>query len=109
MTYPIEISHRAARDIEEAFDYIRSRAPLNALRWRAGLERRLRVLETSPQAFGFAPENDDAKGDVRQMLYGRYRILYTIRAETVFVLTVRHGARLFLTGEEIGAEKRGHH
>jgi plasmid stabilization system protein ParE len=101
MAYRVELSQRAARDIEEAFDYIHCRAPLNAYRWREGLERRLRRLERSPHAFGFAPENEVAKANVRQFLYGAYRVLYTVRGVSVFVLTVRHGARLFLTGEEI--------
>jgi plasmid stabilization system protein ParE len=103
MAYRVEISRRAERDIEEAFGYISSRAPMNAVRWREGLQRRLRALQTSPEGFGFAPENDVAKADVRQLLYGRYRILYTVRGTTVFVITFRHGARLFLTGEDIDA------
>jgi toxin ParE1/3/4 len=103
MAYRVEISRRAERDIEEAFEYISSRAPLNAVRWRKGLERRLRALETNPEGFGFAPENETAEADVRQLLYGRYRILYTLREKTVFIITFRHGARLFLTGEEIDA------
>ncbi len=65
------------------------------------MERRLRALQNTPGGFGFAPENDVAEADVRQMLYGKYRILYTVREETVFIITVRHGARLFMTGEEI--------
>jgi len=31
--------------------------------------------------------------EVRQTFYGVYRILYTIEANTVVVLTVRHGAQ----------------
>jgi len=101
MTYRVEISRRAERDIEEAFQYIRSRAPENAIPWRDRLERRLRSLRTNPEGFGFAPENDVTEADVRQLLYGTYRVLYTVRKDTVFIITVRHGARLFLTAEEI--------
>jgi plasmid stabilization system protein ParE len=101
MAYRIELSYRAERDIEEAFEYIHARAPLNAIRWRHGVEQRLLALERNPEGFGFAPENRDTRVAVRQLLYGQYRILYTIREKIVFVLTVRHGARLFLTGEEI--------
>lgn len=95
------MSRRAERDIEDAFEYIHADAPVNAVRWRRGLEDRLRILERSPEAFGFAPENHDAKALVRQLLYGRYRILYTVRGQAVFVLTVRHGARQFLTAREV--------
>jgi plasmid stabilization system protein ParE len=103
MAYRVEVSRRAERDIEEAFDYIDSRAPLNAIRWREALQRRLQALGTNPDGFGFAPEDEVAKANVRQLLYGRYRILYTVREDTVFVITVRHGARLFLTGDDIDA------
>jgi plasmid stabilization system protein ParE len=101
MALKIELSSRAKRDIEDAFEYIRADSPGNAVRWRRRLEEKLKRLARMPEAFGFAPENHDAQSDVRQLLFGRYRILYTLRRDHVFVLTVRHGARLFLTGEEI--------
>jgi plasmid stabilization system protein ParE len=101
MPYTIELSRRAQQDIEEAFLHIQADSPASALHWRHALELKLRVLERLPEAFGFAPENYDAKADVRQVLFGRYRVLYTVRESTVFVLTVRHGARLFLSGSEV--------
>lgn len=54
-----------------------------------------------PGSFELAPESQDATIEVRQLLYGRYRILYTVRGSTVFVLTVRHGARQFMALEEL--------
>ena len=101
MKYQIELSRRAECDVEEAFLYIRKRSPLNAVRWRQGLEAKLRVLERMPESFACAPENQDSVIEVRQLLYGRYRILYTLRDSLVFVLTVRHGARQFMTAEEL--------
>ena len=53
------------------------------------------------ESFACAPENQDTKIEVRQLLYGRYRILYTVRGSVVFVLTVRHGARQLMTAEEL--------
>ena len=101
MAFKVELSRRAERDIEEAFEYVHADSPLNAVRWRNRLEGRLQILERTPEAFGFAPENCDARAEVRQLLYGRYRILYTVRSLSVFVLTIRHGARLFLSGREV--------
>lgn len=103
MAYRVELSSRAQRDIELAFEYIHSRAPLNAVRWREALRERLRSLDAAPERCGFAPENEVARADVRQLLFGKYRILYTVRERTVFIITIRHGARLFLSGEEIDA------
>ena len=70
-----------------------------------GADWRNRVLQRSPEAFGFAPENDATNAEVRQLLYGTYRVLYTVRGQSVFILAVRHGARLFLRGEEIDCIK----
>lgn len=52
---------------------------------------------------GLAPENRDSREEVRQYLFGRYRVLYTIRERTVFILTIRHGTRRFLPGADIDA------
>lgn len=87
--------------LKRRFLYIQERAPLNAIGWRHGLEAKLRVLERMPGSFEPAPESQDATIEVRQLLYGRYRILYTVRGCTVFVLTVRHGARQFMAPEEL--------
>lgn len=103
MEYQVELSRRAESDIEEAFLYIQERAPRNAVLWRDGLEAKLRVLERMPESFALAPENQDTTIEVRQLLYGRYRILYTVRGLTVFVLTVRHGARQFMAAEDLEA------
>ena len=76
MEYKVELSLRAERDLEEAFDYIRGDSPSNAVNWRKRLEKKLRILERMPESFGFAPENHDAQAEIRQLLFGRYRILY---------------------------------
>ena len=101
MEYRVEISRRAARDIEEAFAYIHADSPANAVQWRRRLEQEIDLPQKTPEAFGFAPENWAARAVVRQHLFGRYRILYTVQEQTVVVLTIRHGARRFLTGREV--------
>ncbi len=62
-----------------------------------------------PARCPLAPENDEFEEEIRELLYGkrqhRYRILFTIRGETVIVLHIRHGAREHLKGEdEVGEE-----
>jgi plasmid stabilization system protein ParE len=74
---------------------------MNAVRWRRGLEKKFAVLERMPNVFTFAIENRDAPCEVRQTFYGRYRILYTIDGGKVQVLTIRHGARLPMSREEL--------
>ena len=101
MDYKVELSQRAEHDVEAAFEYIRTDAPPAAVKWRRGLEEKLRILTRLPDTFAFAPENEHARTSVRQLLYGQYRVLYTVRERTVFVLTVRHGARRYIQPREL--------
>ena len=95
MDFQVELSRRAASDIEEIFHFIEveSDAPMNAIRWRHGLEMQLRRLTYLASSMPFAEENRHAPCEVRQMLFGKYRILYTVQNETAFVLSIRHGHR----------------
>jgi plasmid stabilization system protein ParE len=101
MDYEIELSRRAARDIDAIFSRIHADAPLNAKRWRSGLNQKLELLTHSAHRFGLAPENNDSRREVRQLMFGQYRILYTVDGVTAYVMTIRHGARQFLTGRQI--------
>jgi toxin ParE1/3/4 len=61
------------------------------------------TLEYYPERHSLAPESEVAATEVRQMLFGVYRVLYEIENDVVNVLTVRHGARRFLEpGELLG-------
>ena len=42
-----------------------------------------------PKAFPLAPENDEFSEEIRQMIVGRYRVLFTIKGREVHVLHVR--------------------
>ena len=103
MAFQVELSRRAAADIEEIFNYIEieADAPMNAQRWRRGLELQLHRLTSMAGSMPFAEENRHAPCDVRQMLYGKFRILYTVQSETAYVLTIRHGHRLPMSVTEL--------
>ncbi|MFM9960279.1 MAG: type II toxin-antitoxin system RelE/ParE family toxin [Planctomycetaceae bacterium] len=103
MAFQVELSRRAASDIEEIFEYIavESDAPLNAARWRHGLEAQLRRLSHLAGSMPLAEENHYAPCELRQMLFGKFRILYTVQFEVAFVLTIRHGHRLPLSPAEL--------
>ena len=61
-----------------------------AKRWirelRAAITKQLSLI---PKGFPLAPENDEFSEEIRQMIVGRYRVLFTIRKNKVHVLHVR--------------------
>ena len=65
-------------------------------------------LQEKPQRCSLAIENEVFLEEVRQLLYGksrnRYRVLFTIREDIVYILFVRHTSQALLTGDEIGDE-----
>jgi len=102
MKYHVEITEPADVDLEEAYCWIRdNHSPTRAAKWREGLYAKVDTLERMPERCGFAPENDWCDFELRQLLYGSYRILFTIRADRVFVLHIRHGARRFVSPDEL--------
>lgn len=104
MAYTIELSPRAFADIDAIVEYIQADSAPNATRWRRKLFEKIETLRTNPRGCGLAPEDEYCSIEVRQMFFGRYRILFTVRDDQslVYVLTVRHGARRFMASDELG-------
>ncbi len=101
MDYQVRVSERAKRDIEDDFQYVQAHAPESAVRWRYGIEQKVLSLRAFPSGFGLAPENDHEEAELRQTLFGRWRILFIVEAEIVYVLTIRHSARDLMSASEI--------
>jgi plasmid stabilization system protein ParE len=97
MDYAIELSAEARRNAEDAFLYIARDWPSRARRWYIGLFNAIHSLSRNPERCGLAPESEDLRIELRQLLYGKragkYRILFEIRGATVYVHHIRHGAR----------------
>jgi plasmid stabilization system protein ParE len=103
MAYRVELSPSALDDVDAIVHYISADSVENARRWRNRLFQKLFGIGVMPRGCSLAPEDECCTIEVRQFFFGRYRILFTIRDadSLVYVLTVRHGARRFLTGAEI--------
>jgi len=102
MEYRVEIALRALVEIDEVFAYIAADSPERATAFYRGLLSAVGSLATFPDRCGLAPENDATDFEVRQRLYGSYRILFTIGDGVVNVLRVRHAARRSLTARDLG-------
>jgi plasmid stabilization system protein ParE len=101
MTYRIEIMPPALRELDDAFNWIARRSPKRAETWQARAMRAIQSLVEFPRRCPLAPENEDFGVEVRQLLYGDYRIVFTIEDDTVRILHVRHGARSPIAPDEL--------
>lgn len=100
MKYDVHMSASAEADAREVYQYIAVRAPRAALRWFSQLEKAVASLEHLPARCARAPEAAALQEDVRQLVFGKYRILFTIHERVVHVLHIRHGARRPLTSDD---------
>lgn len=97
--YRVEVTEPAEQEIEAAQGWIAVDSPEAAERWSQGIFAALKTLDTMPARCPLAPENEGHAEDIRQLVHGQYRILFTIQPGRVVILHVRHGARLPLRAE----------
>lgn len=99
--FQLRVSAPAEAEIGSAYLYIHQDSPMSAAKWRLGLFEAAESLRTFPERCGFAPENGPFEFEIRQFIYGSYRMLFTVRDDVVVILHVRHGARERMNPEEI--------
>ena len=85
-----------------AIEHLRlmQQSPARAESWLQGAQQACLTLSDLPLRCPLAPENDSFDVETRQLLYGNYRILFTIEDDAVVILHVRHGSRRQLRPEE---------
>jgi toxin ParE1/3/4 len=99
MAYVVEVTVRAARDLELLYLEKHAAESLVADHWYNGLGEAISTLAAHPHRCPIAPETRTTKRQLRHLLYGKrphvYRIIYEIQeqAQTVRVATIRHAAR----------------
>jgi plasmid stabilization system protein ParE len=87
----------ALRRVTGIVDYISRDRPDTAVQWAEGLFDLVSQLESFPGRGRIVPEV--GRPDIRELLYGEYRVVYKVQAASVGVLTVRHGRRRFEISE----------
>ncbi len=93
--FHVEITPTAERDIEEIYTFIAEDNIKAAEKFVSELERQAKTLEAFPERGPVIPENELLGTRYRHLIYGNYRTLFRISGQTVYVLRVLHGARLF--------------
>lgn len=84
---------RARRDLVEIGAYIARDNRGAARRWVERLRERARKAAGAPRTGRVVPEL--GRDEVREVFLETYRIVYEIREDAVYVLTVFEGHRLF--------------
>jgi len=99
MAYHIEFADRAARDLEALYVEKNAAESEAASRWYNGIEEAVYALATCPDRCPMAPEARKLRRELRHL----HRVMYEVdeRRQTVWVLTVRHGARRRLKASDV--------
>ncbi|HLJ57616.1 MAG TPA: type II toxin-antitoxin system RelE/ParE family toxin [Chthonomonadaceae bacterium] len=105
MAFRVETTRTAEAEALEAFAWFcEHRSFEYATEWYNGLMEALYTLGESPGRCPLAPENEMFVQEIRHLLYARnrtkYRILFTINRDLVYVLRIRHGAMQTLSPED---------
>ena len=82
----------------EIAEYITKDKPAVAQDWIDKIFRKVDLLKSSPKLGRVVPEV--RRKDVRELIFGNYRIIYRVENTTISILTVRHGKQI-LPVEEI--------
>ncbi|NCO33311.1 MAG: hypothetical protein AUJ92_16445 [Armatimonadetes bacterium CG2_30_59_28] len=81
----------ALTDIEDIIEYISRDSMAYAARVGTSIVEAPRRLEEFPRCGRVVPEFEN--GNIRELIYGSYRIIYVIREEGCFIVAVTHGSR----------------
>ena len=91
--YKVNISFNAQNDLEHIF-YIAEDSINNAKNFILELEDKIYSLDTMPERFALIPENIFFGTNYRQITHKKYRVIYKISGNAVFIMRVVHGAKL---------------
>jgi plasmid stabilization system protein ParE len=106
MKFTVVTLRAAERDCRRILEFIRARSKAGARAWARALDKALGHLEENADACPLAPENEYVDFEVRDTLFKTrrgliYRMLFTIRDDTVIVLHVRGPGQDLVAAMEI--------
>lgn len=90
MKYRVIIQPAVDHNIEAVYDYLWTDAPLYAERWLTGIYEAIFSLDQMPRRCTQAADAESWGIEIRQLLYGSHRILFTISGPEVHVLYLQH-------------------
>ncbi len=88
----------ALKRVRDIATYIADDNPAAAEAWVERLFGKVTMLKQSPRAGRQVPEL--ARAEIRELIFGNYRIIYRLDSSAIAILTVRHN-RQILPVEEV--------
>ena len=107
MSFRVVITEQAEREMQSAFNWwAEHRSKRQADRWYAGLAKAIADLSENPERHSPSRERNLFGYEIRDLLFGlgsrpTHRAVFSIRAEEVVVLTVRHVAQQDLSPDDL--------
>ncbi len=93
--YKVNISRTAQNDLEQIFFYIAEDSiNNNAKKFILELEKKIYSLDTFPERFALIPENIFFGTNYMHITHKKYRTIYRIDKDSIYILRVIHGAKL---------------
>lgn len=104
--YRVEFALEAREDIESSFKWGSEEwGEKAAIRWYRKLKAHTRkILSIIPLAQSLAPESEEIGREIRQLVFGRYRILFEVVGNLVKVLHVK-GAYVAKEDNDLGVNE----
>lgn len=91
--FKVETSADALEDIVATLQWLAEESAEAPFRWYSGLLAAIESLRRNPGRCALAQENPFFRQELRQLMYGNYRVVFTIDGDTVLIARVRHSAR----------------
>ena len=92
MAFKIIWSPRAASNLEEICDYISKDSEYYAALFAKRVVNVIKKIPGFPKSGRIVPEYNDE--NLREKIYGNYRIVYRIKSEAIEIVAICHGSRL---------------
>lgn len=89
----IEWSEPAVTDLENIREYIGKDSEYYAARFISRIIVAVERLIPSPEMGRRVPEAEEKEGNIRELLFRNYRIMYRAEPQRILVLTIIHSAR----------------
>ncbi len=92
--FKIRLTRNAQNDLEQIYFYIASDSVNYAKNFILELEEKIYSLDTLPERCPYIPENVFFGTNYRHLILKKYRAIYKIDNDSVYILRVVHGSKL---------------